>query len=180
MPEDDLKNGVALIFRRKAKDLLTEREFVFSASMDLRWFSYTDAMKFLELAISSGLIRREGKAITPTFDFRKLELPTAFKPSAELVKEKAGAGPGQGKETMFIRLVDGIAKKTGQDRSTVISRINRKREMVRVDAEVLALLVAKEVGLDIDPFIDDAEKAVKERIAQKMEERQRDEKDEEE
>ena len=107
MPEDDLRNGVALIFRRKAKDLLTEREFVFSASMDLRWFSYTDAMKFLELAISSGLIRREGKAITPTFDFRKLELPTAFKPSAELVKEKAGAGPGQGKETMFIRLVDG-------------------------------------------------------------------------
>jgi len=180
MPEDDLRNGVALIFRRKAKDLLTDREFVFSASMDLRWFSYTDAMKFLELAISSGLVRREGKAITPTFDHRKIELPAAFRPSPELLKERPGAPGVQSTETLFIRIVDAVAKRTGQDRSAVISRVNKKREELKVDAEVLALLLARESGLDVSSYIDEVEKIVKERVAQKMDDRVREEKEEEE
>jgi hypothetical protein len=179
MAEDDLRKGVALIFRRKAKDILTEREFVFSASMDLRWFSYSDAMRFLELAVASGLIRREGRAITPTFDYRKVELPANFKPSLELPKDASGPAAQPGKDTLFIRLVDATGKKTGEDRSSVISRVNRRREQLNADAEVLALLVAKESGIDIAPYLDEAEKLVKERIAQRTEETVRDEKEEE-
>jgi len=179
MADDDLRKGVALIFRRKAKDLLTDREFVFQASMDLRWFSYTDAMRFLELAISSGLIRREGKAITPTFDFRKLELPAAFKPSPEILGEKAGPQAAPAKETLFLRLVDAVGKKTSEDRQTVISRINKKRAQLDVDAEVLAILAAREAGIDVAPFLDEAEKLVRERIAQRTEDEVRDKKEEE-
>lgn len=168
MREDELRNGVALIFRRKAKDLLTDKEFVFSASMDLRWFNYTDAMKFLELALSRNLVRREGRGITPTFDHRKLELPATFRPSPDLLTEQAGPS-GASQETLFMRLVDLIAKSSKQDRSAVISRINRKRDVLRVDAEVLALLVAREDGLDISPYIIEAEKVVRERIALRVE-----------
>ncbi len=168
MVDEELRNGVALIFRRKAKDLLTDKEFVFSASMDLRWFNYTDAMKFLELAVSKNLLRREGKAITPTFDHRKVELPATFRPSPDLLKERAGpAGPS--KETLFMRLVDLIAKNSKQDRSAVISRINKKRDVLRVDAEVLALLVASEDGIAIAPYVDEAEHVVRERIALRVE-----------
>jgi hypothetical protein len=166
--DEELKNGVALIFRRKAKDLLTEKEFVFSASMDLRWFNYTDAMKFLELAVSHNLLKREGKAVMPTFDHRKLELPATFRPSPDLLKGAPGAG-GQAGVTVFMRVVDAISKSSKQDRSSVISRINKKRELLRVDAEVLALLVAREDGLDLSPFIEEAEKVVRERVAQKVE-----------
>ncbi len=179
--DEELKSGVALIFRRKAKDLLTEKEFVFSASMDLRWFNYTDAMKFLELAISRNLLKREGKAVMPAFDHRKLELPATFRPSPDLLKSAPGGG-GAAKETVFMRIVDAIAKASKQDRSSVISRINKKRELLRVDAEVLALLVAREDGLDIAPFMDEAERTVRERIAQKVQngKEERDEKGEEE
>ena len=165
--DEELKSGVALIFRRKAKDLLTEKEFVFSASMDLRWFNYTDAMKFLELAISHNILKREGKAVLPTFDHRKLELPATFRPSPDLLKGAPGGGGA--KETVFMRIVDVIARTSRQDRSSVISRINKKRELLRVDAEVLALLVAREDGIDIAPFMDEAEKVVRDRIAQKVE-----------
>lgn len=168
MADEELRNGVALIFRRKAKDLLTEKEFVFSASMDLRWFNYTDAMKFLELALSRNLLRREGKAVLPTFDHRRLELPATFRPSPELLRQAPGGGGGASKETVFMRLVDAISKASRKDRSSVISRINKKRELLRVDAEVLALLVAREDGLDIAPFLDAAEKTVRERIAQRV------------
>ncbi len=166
--DEELKNGVALIFRRKAKDLLTEKEFVFSASMDLRWFNYTDAMKFLELAISHNILKREGKAVVPGFNHRKLELPATFRPSPDLLKSAPGPGGGS-KETVFMRIVDAIARVSKQDRSSVISRINKKRDQLRVDAEVLALLVAREDGIDISPFMDEAEKTVRERIAQKVE-----------
>jgi len=179
MPQDELRNGIAHIFRRKAKDFLTEREFVFSASMDLRWFSYTDAMRFLELGVSSGLIRREGKAITPTFDYRKAELPANFKPSPELLRDASGPAARPGNQTLFLRLADAVGKKTGEDRSTVISRINKRREQLDVDAEVLAILAAKEAGLDVSSYLDEAEKLVKERIAQRKEETVRDEKEEE-
>jgi hypothetical protein len=165
--DEELKNGVALIFRRKAKDLLTEKEFVFSASMDLRWFNYTDAMKFLELAVSHNMLKREGKAVMPTFDHRKAELPATFRPSPDLLKGAPGGGGGA-KETVFMRMVDAISKSSKQDRSSVISRINKKRELLRVDAEVLALLVAREDGLDISQFLDEAEKVVRDRIAQKV------------
>jgi hypothetical protein len=67
-----------------------------------------------------------------------------------------------------MRVVDAISKSSKQDRSSVISRINKKRELLRADAEVLALLVAREDGLDIAPFIDEAEHVVRERIAQKV------------
>jgi hypothetical protein len=179
--DEELKNGVALIFRRKAKDMLTEKEFVFSASMDLRWFNYTDAMKFLELAVSHNLLKREAKAVMPTFDHRKLELPATFKPSPDLLKSAPGPSGGA-RETVFLRVVDAIARSSKQDRSSVISRINKKRELLRVDAEVLALLVAREDGIDIAPFIDEAEKTVRDRIAQKVEngKEERDRKGEEE
>ena len=178
--DEELKNGVALIFRRKAKDILTEKEFVFSASMDLRWFNYTDAMKFLELAVSHNILKRENKAVMPNFDHRKAELPATFRPSPDLLKSAPGAGDGT-KETVFMRIVDSIAKASKQDRSSVISRINKKRELLRVDAEVLALLVAREDGLDISPFLDEADKVVRERIAQKVEngKEERDAKEEE-
>jgi hypothetical protein len=162
--EDELKGGVALIFRRKGKDLLTDKEFVFSASMDLRWFGYTDAQKFLEAAVSSGLVRREGKAITPTFEYRALELPPGFKPSMEALKGNAPPAP-----SLFDRIVAEISKHTGQDRNAVIARINRKRESMRVDAEVLALLVAREIGADIAPFVDETDKTVRARIASRVE-----------
>jgi hypothetical protein len=179
--DEELKNGVALIFRRKAKDILTEKEFVFSASMDLRWFNYTDAMKFLELAVSHNILKREGKNVVPAFEHRKAELPATFRPSPDLLKGAPGGAGGAG-ETVFMRIVDAIGRASRQDRSSVISRINKKRELLRVDAEVLALLVAREDGLDLSPFLDESDRVVRERIAHKVEngKEERDSKEEEE
>ena len=40
---DELRDAIALLFKRKGRDELSEREFVLSASMDLRWFPPRDA-----------------------------------------------------------------------------------------------------------------------------------------
>ena len=124
--------------------------------------------------------RLSTSALTPTFDYRKLTLPPGFKPSADIVRAKAGpvpAGKAPAKESLFIKLVGEIAKKTNQSTNMVIASINKRREALRVDAEVLALLMAKEAGVDVSPHIAEAEKVVRERIAQRLEE-QRDVKEE--
>lgn len=162
---EELRRAVALIFRRKAKDFLTDREFVFSASMDLRWFNYSDAMRLLETALRAGLVRREGKAVTPTFNHRSVELPPGFRPSASILT----AGPSPMPETLLTRIADDIAKKSGRERPAVMAEINKRREELGLEPEIAALLIARASGVDIDPMLDEAERAIRERIARRVE-----------
>jgi len=67
--------------------------------MDLRWFNYTDAMKFLDLAVSHNILKREGKNVMPAFDHRKAELPATFRPSPDLLKARRAAAEGRGKRS---------------------------------------------------------------------------------
>ncbi|MGQ9582666.1 MAG: DUF2240 family protein [Thermoplasmatota archaeon] len=157
---DELRSAVALIFRRKAKDVLTDREFVFSASMDLRWFNYSDAMKLLEAALEKGLLRRDGRAVRPTFDHRALELPAAFRPSPGLLRA-APKPPG----SLLMRAVDMVAARTGRDAPAVLAAVNRRRAELGVEPEVAALLLAREEGVDIAPLLDEAERVVRDRAA---------------
>ena len=160
---DELARAVALIFRRKAKDILTEREFVFSASMDLRWFNYSDAMRLLETAIQAGLLRREGRAVTPTFDHRSVELPAGFRPSPSLLRARSAPPP----ETLLSRVADAIAQRAGVDRPSAMAEINRRREELGLEPEVAALLCARARGVDIGPLIDEAERAIMDRVARR-------------
>ncbi|MEM3043418.1 MAG: DUF2240 family protein [Thermoplasmata archaeon] len=162
---EELRRAVALIFRRKAKDFLTDREFVFSASMDLRWFNYSDAMRLLETALRAGLVRREGKAVTPTFNHRSVELPPGFRPSASILT----AGPSPMPETLLTRIADDIAKKSGRERPAVMAEINKRREELGLEPEIAALLIARASGVDIDPMLDEAERAIRDRIARRVE-----------
>ena len=47
IPTDELRDAIALLFKRKGRDELSEREFVLSASMDMHWFPPRDAQRLL-------------------------------------------------------------------------------------------------------------------------------------
>src|SRR3989441_11397846 len=53
---DELRDAIALLFKRKGRDELSEREFVLSASMDLRWFPPRDAQRLLQLGLETKLL----------------------------------------------------------------------------------------------------------------------------
>ena len=80
----ELQKSIALLFRRKGKDSLTEREFVFSASMELRWFSPKEAQKLLDLGLTGGYLQRKNGGISPTFDYATMEVPLDYKPGQEI------------------------------------------------------------------------------------------------
>lgn len=141
----DLQRSIALLFRRKGKDFLTEKEFVFSASMDLRWFSPKDAQKLLDLGISGGQLKKKNGNIVPTFDTSSIEIPLDYKPGKEIFEHVP-----KKKQDFFSEIVENIVRTKSVPKREVVSRVNRKQELLGIDVEPAALLVASDYGLMVD------------------------------
>jgi len=145
---DDLQNAIALLFKRKGRDELTEREFVLSASMDLRWFPPRDAQRLLQLGLETKLLESRGGNIRPGFDVASVDVPQDFTPTAKILDV-----PTPASEDIFLRIVDAMVAHTKSDRRAVISTINAVQERMDVDVEVAALVAARQAGVDVAPYL---------------------------
>lgn len=141
----ELKRSIAMLFRRKGKDFLTEREFVFSASMDLRWFSPKDAQRLLDAGLSGGFLQRKNGNIFPTFDFHEIEIPLDYKPSKEVFDQAIKRN-----QDLFSEIVEKIVRTKSVPKKEVVSRVNKKQELLGIDVEPAALLVASDYGLCVE------------------------------
>ena len=145
---DDLRNAIALLFKRKGRDELTEREFVLSASMDLRWFPPRDAQRLLQIGLETKLLESHGGNIRPSFDVASVEVPRDFTPTAKVLEVSTPAA-----EDLFVRIVDALVAATKSDRRAVIATVNAVQERMDVDVEVAALIAARQAGIDVTSFV---------------------------
>ena len=145
---EELRDAIALLFKRKGRDELSEREFVLSASMDLHWFPPRDALRLLQIGLETKLLESKDGTIRPVFDVSSVEVPRDFVPTASIL-----AMPTPVEEDLFVRIVDRIASKTEMDRKAVIGRVNEVQEKMDVEVEVAALIAAHQAGVDVAPFL---------------------------
>ncbi len=150
----DLERAVAILFKRKGKGSLTEKEFVFSASMDLRWFPPKEAQKLLELGLKKGLLSLEEGKLRPTFDLESMDAPLDFVPPAEVLNEE---------ENLFQRLVEAIAVASGQARKRVVASINAVQSKMGIYAEAAALIAGQRAGVDMASFYGEVEALIEKR-----------------
>jgi hypothetical protein len=150
----DMETCLALLFKRKGKNVLSEKEFVFAASMDFRWFSPKEAQALLETGLRRGLLQRSEGFVKPTFDYKGIEVPVNFKPCKDILKEV------EPEVSVFAQILDAVAKASGQKKRDIVARVNRAQDRLGVDIEVAALAVAKEAGVDISPFLEKVKKEV--------------------
>jgi hypothetical protein len=141
----DLEKSIAVLFKRKGKEFLTEKEFVFSASMDMRWFSPKEAQKMLDAGIEGGLLKKTNGNLLPTFDFHDVSVPIDYKPTPEVLKTAS-----RRTRDLFSELVETISKSKSISKREVVSKVNKKQEMLGIDIEPAALLVACDYGLSVD------------------------------
>lgn len=141
----DLEKSIAMLFRRKGKDSLTEQEFVSSASFDLRWFSPKDAQRLLDLSLTGGHLRRTNGIVVPTFDLSDIDIPLDYKPSKQILE-----APTKRPADLFSEIVDRIVRTKAVPKREVVSKVNKKQEMLGIDVEPAALLVASDYGLKMD------------------------------
>ncbi len=145
---DELRYAIALLFKRKGRDELTEREFVLSASMDLRWFPPRDAQRLLQLGLETNLLESHGGNIRPAFAIDSVEVPRDFVPTPKTLEVATPVS-----EDVFLRIVDAMVAHTKTDRRGVIATINAVQERMDVDVEVAALIAARQTGLDVAPYV---------------------------
>ncbi|MEM0343495.1 MAG: DUF2240 family protein [Thermoplasmata archaeon] len=141
----DLQRSIALLFRRKGKEALTEKEFVFSASMDLRWFSPKDAQRLLDLGLTGGYLKKKDGNLLPTFDLSSVEVPLDYRPSKEMLDNV----PKKHLD-LFSEVVEKIVKTKAVPKREVVSRVNKKQELLGIDVEPAVLLVASDYGVGLD------------------------------
>jgi hypothetical protein len=141
----DLQRSIALLFRRKGKGFLSEKEFVFSASMDLRWFSPKDAQRLLDIGLTGGYLEKKNGSIFPTFDTSSVEVPLDYKPSKEIFEQLP-----KRQQDIFSEIVDRIVKTKSVPKREVVSKVNKKQELLGIDVEPAVLLVASDYGVCVD------------------------------
>jgi len=143
----ELTYTVGMPFKRKGKESLKDMEFVMALSMDLKWFTPEQAKSVLAEAQKSGLLKRDGELVRPSFDISKIEIPSGFKPQTVAIEKK----------TVFERVIERIITSTGIEKRRVVSMINKKQEELskQVVIEVSAILVAIENNVLVDDLIDE-------------------------
>ncbi len=143
----ELETCLAVLYKRKGKNVLTEAEFQFAVSLDFRWFTPQEAQRLMELAIGRGLLVRSDIYLSPSFDYKDIEAPLSFRPSRDvLVGEKEEL-------SLFARLVGLITSQGGLKKREAVGRINRTQERLGVDVEVAALVVASDLGVEVSELI---------------------------
>lgn len=94
----ELDKTVAIVFKRKGKSLLSEREFINTILFDLRWsdpgkspkITAVDAQKILDAAKAAGLLTITEGALKPTFDYKAIDIPLNYQPSKAVMAEAGG------------------------------------------------------------------------------------------
>ena len=149
---DELTLVVAAPFKKNAVPSLSMRDFEFALSFDLKWMSPDEASKVRDLAIKSRLLTLVDGMLKPIFDLDTTDIPHGFKPQVDLFREK----------TLPEQIMAHISATTGMGLRDIAAKINAKQEQLSdlVDIEVATLLVAKEMGCDIEPFYSQVHDAV--------------------
>ena len=86
---------ISFIFKRSGKDRLSESEIYLPLSLELRWFSSTEAKNFVKYATQTNLLNKEDGFLSPSFDVSKIKVPIGFQPSKKDFKIEKSSAHGQ-------------------------------------------------------------------------------------
>ncbi|OYT63710.1 hypothetical protein B6V01_001345 [Methanosarcinales archaeon ex4572_44] len=137
-------------FKVKGRRKLGIKEFIFTLTLDLKWFNPTEAKAIVQIGLENELLKREGETLIACFDPTQVNPPIDFKPTAKLLTT--------GKQTLFEKILDQIIIQTGIEKRELIAAINKNQDTLSklVEINVSALIVGIEHGADIKDLIETA------------------------
>lgn len=102
----------------------------------------------LDVSVKRGLLQRTEEYLRPSFDVKDVDAPLSFRPSKDVL---TGAGEEM---SLFAQLIQLISEKGKLKKRDAVARVNRTQERLGVDVEVAAVLVARDVGIDVGPYLE--------------------------
>jgi hypothetical protein len=149
----ELETCLGVLFKRKGKNVMTETEFMLTVSFDYRWFTPKEAQTLLDISVKRGLLVRTEEYLKPGFDINEVDASLSFRPSKEVLSGD------KDEVSLFAQLIQLISDQ-GLKKRDAVARVNRTQEHLGVDVEVAALLVAKDLGADVGPFLEPVKKEI--------------------
>jgi len=152
--ETEAKIIIAFLFNRSGKPALTESEVYLPLSMELGWFSTSEAQEFVAYAIAQGFLAQEEGMLRPTFPIEAVVVPVGFTPKKKTFPKKKR----QTKEEPVLEAITSwICERIGRDSHAVHEEITRVASEKRIIPEVAALLVARSHNLPCEDWYDPVE-----------------------
>ena len=133
-----LRRAVAVPFRQRGVDRMTESEFVVALSLDRDWFSPDQAKRLVDVAAGEGLLERADDDVVTSFDPASVEIPEEFEPTEEILKQR----------TDFERVLDALVD-AGIEKQTAVAEINRLQSDLAVTIEAAAVLYGRRRGVEL-------------------------------
>ena len=166
---DELATCVAAFFRSIGKDVTTSEDFVMTSSLKMKWMSPSDAKSLLALLISSNIVTNKDGYIRPNGDVSGIDVPLAYRPSAELLGRIHGGKATAAPETprpktevepdMFHVLRD-VATAAGMNGGIFVRDSNTIQKKLNVDISVAALIVLRDSGISIEEYAERVYRAI--------------------
>ena len=142
---------IAFLFQRSGKDRLDENEIYMTLSYELGWLTPAEAKQFIQQGLKQGLLDEMDADYMPTFDISMVEVPLGFEVDGGIVETKSEG---------VVNIIVGILTVGDLNEEQARSLIHTRAEQEDVIAEVGALLIAHEQGIDVQPYLEQAKKAV--------------------
>lgn len=164
---EELKRVVSAPFKKNLTASLPEKDFEFSLAFDLKWFSPKTASEVKGRALEAGVLSLKDGALVLGFDVESVRLPHAYKPPEDFLefKEKPGKSGNTGRhreEISFEQILDFVSADTGINRQRLVSEVNSMQDRLSylVDIRIVALIVAKKFGCNIEGVLGKVSRAV--------------------
>lgn len=168
---DELTVCAAAYFRSIGKDVTTPEEFVMGTSLELKWMSPSDSKLLLSAMVRAGVVTQKDGYVRPASDLGTIDLPLAYRPPKELVESLHGSKsqttekePAQKKQAdtadVFPMLME-RAVEAGMQRRDFIQSCNRIQKRLDIEIGVAALIVLRDAGADVSPYLDAVYDSVK-------------------
>ena len=78
---DEAQIILAFLFKRSGKTTVKESELYLPLSLELGWFTASQAHQFVQYALQQGLLEHDNDHVSPSFDVNMIEIPVGFKPT---------------------------------------------------------------------------------------------------
>ena len=140
--------------------MLKESDIYLPLSLELGWFSSTQAQEFVKHALNQKLLIKKDDMVTPSFDVNTVDIPIGFQPSKHVSEQQHIPVKDQArkeKRSLIERIIEDIEEKTGQNKETITAKINDTENEKQIIPEVAALIVAREYGVNVESFFEQIE-----------------------
>jgi hypothetical protein len=162
---EELKRVVSVPFKKNLVSSLSIKDFEFSLAFDLKWFSPKTASKVKDRALEAGILSLKDSVLVPGFDIESIRIPHAYKPPENFLEGQENSGKRKTsirEDISFEQILEFISADTGTNRQRLVSEINSMQERLfyLVDIRIVALIVAKKFGCDVEAIFDKVSRSV--------------------